>query len=98
MSLFDHVNVRATDPITSREAADVERSTIRAAVRAALAAHPGGLTDWQLLEVLGRGAEDKGTVTKRRQECGAVPVLVAEGEPLCRPSPKGKRCIVWRLP
>lgn len=96
-TLFDlPPNVRLSDPVTSREAADVDRSIIRERVRAALLAHPEGLTDWQLVDALGADRTDKGSITKRRQECGAVPVLV-DGEPLYRPSPKGKRCTVWRL-
>lgn len=101
MTLFDTptVNVRPSDPRTSHAAADIERGSIRDRVRAALEAHPDGLTDWEILAVLGEPERRKGTVTKRRQECGAVPALYAgSSDQVTRTTPFGCEAIVWQLP
>ena len=89
---------RHTDPWTSHEAAHVDRSTLTAAVRDALSAHPDGLTDWELVAVLGVPERLKGSVAKRRQDVGAVPVIGLSGRALSRPGRMGSNCIVWRLP
>lgn len=88
---------RPTDPATSHTAATVDRSTLTASVRDTLAAHPDGVTDWELVDLLGLAERMKGSVVKRRQESGAVPVVI-DGHPLTRPGRMGARCIVWRLP
>jgi hypothetical protein len=91
-TLFDGLpNVRASDPETSRAAASLDRSSLKARVEAALLAVPGGLTDWELVDALGEKDRRKGSITKRRQELGAVDT----GER--RPSRDGLPTIVWRL-
>lgn len=92
------VNVRATDPATSRAAAAIPRSTLRARVEDVLLAHPAGLTDWELVDLLGEPDRRKPSVTKRRQEAGAVPVVDLFGEPVTRRSPFGCQATVWVLP
>lgn len=93
MTLWDQLppNVRPSDPDTSRSAAVIERMSIRERVRLTLVAHPDGLTDWELLDALGESPARKGTVTKRRQECGAVDTGRR------RLSPLGCEAIVWTL-
>ena len=85
-------NVRASDPDTSREAADRDRNTLRARVRSTLRSYPGGLTDHELTAKLGLPDRRKPSVGKRRQECGAVDTGRR------RPSPDDHLCIVWELP
>lgn len=83
---------RATDPDTSRiAAASTDRTCVRTLVAAILAAHPEGLTDHELWELTGLGWEQKGSVIRRRAECGAVDSLER------RSSPSGRPCVVWVL-
>lgn len=53
-----------------------------------------GATDWELTAALRLPDRRKGSVTKRRQELGAVPVIV-DGEVVKRLSPDGQWCTVW---
>ena len=85
-------NVRRSDPATSHSAARVDHTGLRADVERVLREHRDGLTDWEITTLLGLPDRRKGSVVKRRAECGAVPT------DLTRPSPDGRPCVVWRLP
>jgi hypothetical protein len=83
---------RASDPETSRQAAALDRVTLRARVYSVLERCPEGLTDWELVAILGMDDLDKPSCGKRRQECGCIDTGRR------RPSPKGVACVVWALP
>lgn len=86
-------NVRPSDPITSHIAAanNPGRERIAEKVRAILAAHPSGLTDWELFALTGYDPSLRASVIKRRGDAGAVDT----GRK--RPSPSGRPCVVWAL-
>lgn len=93
-SLFDTNTigqVRASDPDTSKAAAARPRSGLCALVYTALAEHPAGLTDYELLRKLGLPDHKRGSVAKRRQDCGA------RDTGRRRPSPDGHPMVVWSL-
>lgn len=83
--------VRPTDPDTSHAAAALPRRGIALAVYTALAEHPHGLTDYELLKHLGLPEYKRGSVAKRRADCGAKDTGVR------RPSPDGNPMVVWAL-
>jgi hypothetical protein len=87
-----------TDWSTSFDAADRPRAGIMALVRETLRANPRGLTDSELLSATGLPEIKRGSVIKRRQDAGAVPVLDDENRPVTRLTPSGRPSIVWRLP
>jgi hypothetical protein len=85
---------RATDPDTSWAAASDARrnaSTHRARALAMLRAHPAGLTDFELADLLGVGQTSIG---KRRGELRDQGFVVDSG--VRRPAPSGSAAIVWR--
>ncbi len=87
-------NVRPSDPDTSHTAAAAAspgREQIKQIVYNTLLEHPDGLTDWELLEATGLDRDLRGSVIKRRQDCGA------RDTGLRRLSPSGHPCIVWAL-
>lgn len=83
---------RFTDPETSQLAAKLPRKGLALAVYECLADHPQGLTDAELLTKLGLPERKRGSVAKRRHDCGA------RDTGLRRPSPDGNPMVVWRLP
>ena len=92
MNQLSFYPARLDDPDTSHAAAALPRTTLRHRVEDALRAHPAGLTDWELTQVLELPDRRKPSVAKRRQEVAAVDTG------LRRRSPDGNDCIVWRLP
>lgn len=91
---FGQPVARRSDPITShRAAADAKRgaATLRARCLEALRAHPEGLTDFQLADLLGSQQTSAG---KRRGELVAAGLVEATEE--TRPSPSGSQARVWR--
>jgi len=96
-TLFDDVppNVRTTDPDTSRAAAEMTpglRVSDRWRALAVHRAHPDGLTDFELAELMGRQQTSAG---KRRGELVALGYIADSGRR--RPAPSGARAIVWQL-
>lgn len=92
--LLAQASCRATDPTTSHQAATRAQGTAerdRDRVLAALRAHPEGLTDFQLSDLLGR---KQTSVGKRRGELRDAGLVVATD--LRRPSDTGSPSIVWR--
>jgi hypothetical protein len=95
-SLFDmapETMARRTDPYTSHDAARMARQTartVRAAVLEALRAHPDGLTDYELAELVGRQQNSAG---KRRGELVQMGLVISTGH--TRPAPSGARALVW---
>lgn len=83
--------VRPSDPDTSHYAAALPRQSLAAAVRACLADHPHGLTDAELLTLLGLPERKRGSVAKRRHDCGA------RDTGRRRLSPDGNPMVVWAL-
>ena len=86
--------VRTSDPSTSKEAAagaSVNAAKLRARCLEVLRAHPAGLTDFQLADLVGSQQTSAG---KRRGELVAQGLVRNSGER--RPSPSGAAAIVWR--
>lgn len=96
---FGQPVARRTDPETSHLAAeDAKRNanTLRARCLAVLKAHPEGLTDFRLAELVGSQQTSAG---KRRGElvtAGLVERAVVQGIVQKRPAPSGSLAIVWR--
>lgn len=95
--------VRASDPVTSHQAAVLPRVTLKRRVYDALRDHPRGMTDWELARFLFadpvEAAAKKPTVGKRREELGCVARRYScDGPPITRLSPTGQECQVWVLP
>lgn len=85
---------RRTDPDTSWAAAEdasVNAATHRARVLAALRAHPDGLTDFELGDLLGL---QQTSVGKRRGELRDKGLVFNAG--FKRPAPSGSMSIVWK--
>lgn len=82
---------RRTDLGTSQEAAATRRPTLLARVDEMLRSFPDGLTDWEITTLLGEPDRRKPSISKRRQECHAVPTE------LTRLSPDGRPSTVWVL-
>lgn len=89
-----------TDPATSWQAGRpdthrkrVSRSRLRQAVHEAHRAHPEGLTDDQVAELL--PGEDKGSIAKRRGDLVADGLLIDSGA--TRPTRRGCAAIVWQV-
>ena len=92
-SLFELV-ARHTDPATSWDAAfdaSLKADKHRARVLAMHRAHPDGLTDFELGELLGLQQTSAG---KRRGELRDRGYIENSG--LKRPAPSGSMAIVWR--
>ena len=94
VSLFDGplsvLGARNTDPETSHAAASVDRATDRERALTILRAHPDGLTDFALGDLMGRVATSAG---KRRGELMAAGLVEWSGTH--RPSPSGASARVW---
>lgn len=90
-TLFDHP-ARQSDPVTSHDAARLDRSTLTGTVRSILAAHPEGLTDDRLWQLTGLGWHRHGSVVKARLHAGAV----ASGR--YGRSQTGSKATIWVLP
>lgn len=84
-------NYRSTDPETSKAAAALPRTTLRARVEQALR-DLGPATDFEITEYLRLPPEKKPSCGKRRQELGCIDTQ------LRRKSPDGNASVVWRLP
>lgn len=92
---FPEPRARLTDPSTSHEAAvDASKRSPRHRVLAArtLAAHPEGLTDFQLAEKTGL---QQTSIGKRRGELMAAGLVEDAGTK--RSAPSGSMATVWRL-
>lgn len=90
----EYAMVRATDPVTSllaAQKASVNAATLRARCLETLRAHPAGLTDFELADVIGSQQTSAG---KRRGELVAQGLVCNSG--LRRPSPSGSPSIVWK--
>ena len=98
MTAVARAHARRTDHHTSFEAAARPRPCLMAVVVETLKANPPGLTDSELLAATGAPEWRRGSVIKRRQDAGAVPVLDRDGRPRTRPAPSGRKSIVWKLP
>lgn len=88
-------NARPSDPETAVEAANAHpalRGADRKAALLAHAAHPFGLTDFELSTLIGRQQTSAG---KRRGELRDAG-LIAQTE-IKRPSPSGTPALVWRI-
>jgi hypothetical protein len=86
---------RRSDPDTSHAAADRHPALRHNDRRAALLAHdehPGGLTDFELADIMGRQQTSAG---KRRGELRDLGFISDSGER--RPAPSGSMSIVWRI-
>lgn len=93
LGLFEPV-ARSTDPDTSWDAAaDASRKadTHRARALAIHRAHPDGLTDFELADLMGLQQTSAG---KRRGELRDQGYVVNSG--VKRPAPSGSLAIVWR--
>lgn len=91
---FAEPNARNSDPETSHLAADDAKrtaNTLRFRCLAALKAHPEGLTDFQLADLVGAQQTSAG---KRRGELVAAGLVERTDEK--RPAPSGSLAIVWR--
>ena len=97
--------VRVSDPDTSHQAANSVRATTGMRERQILdlfAAHPEGLCDWQLVELI--LAEERRTGAKRLPKVGTIrtarsrcKTLGVHATGLVRRSPDGSNEIVWML-
>jgi len=96
---------RHTDPATSHAAAQdasLSASQGRLLALRTLAAHPAGLTDFDLADLTGW---QQTSIGKRRGECVKAGLVVAayylgpDGEPhlVKRTAPSGSQAIVWRI-
>src|SRR4051812_33799160 len=86
---------RASDPQTSHQAAEAHQLTRthdRMAVLLAHVAHPNGLTDFELAEIVGRQQTSAG---KRRGELRDLGMIEQTDER--RASPSGSTATVWRV-
>lgn len=86
---------RATDPETSHQAADDAKRNVRmtrAQVLLAHASHPGGLTDYELADIVGLQQNSAG---KRRGDLRDAGLIEATN--IRAPGPSGSSCIVWRI-
>jgi hypothetical protein len=86
---------RDNDPDTSQEAGEMipaVRVTDRERALLAHRAHPDGLTDFELAELMGRQQTSAG---KRRGELVAQGLICDSGRR--RPAPSGAKAIVWVL-
>lgn len=86
---------RLDDPDTSQEAGKMVpevRVTDRQRALLAHQAHPDGLTDFELAELMGRQQTSAG---KRRGELAAQGLIRDSGRR--RPAPSGAKAIVWVL-
>lgn len=82
---------RRTDPETSHHAANHDRTTDRARALDILRAHPDGLTDFELADLMHRQQTSAG---KRRHELMAAGLVEYAGH--TRPAPSGSPARVWR--
>lgn len=88
-------NVRASDPDTSRAAANkmpVLRGHDRKVVLASFYTYPEGLTDFELADIVGRQQTSAG---KRRGELRDEGFIEDSG--LRRYAPSGSKAIVWKI-
>ena len=93
LPLMDYALARNSDPETSHKAAaSVNLAGDREKVLAAHRAHPAGLTDFELAEIMGR---QQSSVGKRRGELRDMGLIIDTKER--RPSPSGASAIVWRI-
>lgn len=93
LSLDDAPRARATDPSTSHEAARrVKAGTDKAAVLRVHHNHPGGLTDFELADRMGRAQTSVGV---RRGSLVRDGLVVATETR--RATPSGAMAIVWRI-
>ena len=83
---------RRADHPTSIDASKIPRHTDRALVLDAHQQHPGGLTDFELAELLGR---QQTSVGKRRGELVNAGLIIATTRR--RKSPSGSPAIVWQI-
>lgn len=97
-TLFDDLNSthtpthRTNDLDTSKSAGNIERATDRRRALALHQAHPGGLTDFELAELMGRQQTSAG---KRRGELRDIGLVVDSGRR--RLAPSGASAIVWQI-
>lgn len=92
---FPEPTARATDPITSHQAADDAKRNVKATRKQVLlahASHPSGLTDYELADIVGLQQNSAG---KRRGDLRDVGYVEQTGDR--RPAPSGSSCIVWRI-
>lgn len=92
---FDRPMARVTDPETSHQAAASaasRKATDQALVLRIHAAHPEGLTDFELADIADRIQASLGV---RRGELRNAGLIVNSG--VKRPSPSGSPSIVWRI-
>lgn len=87
-----HPSVRVNDPDTCQEPSDTRMSKGRLAALTAHHAHPAGLTDFELADLVGSQQTSAG---KRRGELVEAGLIVATTDR--RPAPSGKPVIVWRI-
>lgn len=88
-------NARTTDPVTSHKAASLalgSKATDRVYALRMLAAHPVGLTDFELADLLG---SQQTSIGKRRGELRDKGYVEATDS--YRPAPSGADAIVWRI-
>lgn len=86
-------NVRPSDPDTSHAAAGaVMREHLTGIVVRLLTEYPDGLSDWELYRLSGVPEHLRGSLIKRRGECGAVDSGRRNW------SPSGRKVAVWALP
>jgi len=92
---------RTRDRSTSVEAAQIagfKAGAGRLLALRTLAAHPAGLTDFELADITRTFQQSIG---KRRGECmkfGLVEIALDEhGQPIKRPAPSGSPALVWRI-
>lgn len=86
---------RKADPETSHAAASEHQETRARDRNTALTihrAHPAGLTDFELADLMGRQQTSAG---KRRGELRDMGLIEDSGER--RPSPSGSSAVVWRI-
>lgn len=88
-----HLMSRTTDPESSKAAAaSVNGPRDRDRAFRALAAHPEGLTDFELGDLIGRGQTSAG---KRRLELQRIGLVEFANDH--RPAPSGAMARVWKL-
>ena len=88
---------RTADPVTSQKAGrlhPIKRGGDRARVLLAHAAHPGGLTDFELAEIMQRQQTSAG---KRRLELQRACPAYVEDTGLTRVAPSGSPATVYRI-
>lgn len=94
--VFDEPTARATDPVTSHQAAAAvapRAGTTRARALVALAAAGHrGLTDFELAARTGLGQTSVGVRRKELRDAGLVTATDER-----RPSPSGTPALVWRI-